>query len=310
MEDKKDVYQIITDKVIEGVKEKGLQWFKTWNGADDVPMSYTTKKAYKGINHLLLAWDMDLYGYTDNEFITINQAKKLGGQIKKGSKRSMVVFYNVSYKDTNTNIYYRNDKALEKAGLNKNSKGIQPFFTPRYYNVFNVSCFKGLKITTKADKDKALAGTIFQKIDEAENVWDNYINRPSLTFGGDKACYYPSTDKIKMPKKDSKAWKGVEGNYYKTFFHEMIHSTGHEDRLNRKLSGVQNNKKDYSKEELVAELGAMFLSGITGIECKDDDKNHIAYIQGWLENLESNPKWIISASSQSQRAVEHILYNR
>jgi len=307
MENKKDVYQIITDKVIEGVKEKGLEWFKTWNGSDDVPMSYTTKKAYQGINHLLLSWDMECYGYTDNEFITINQAKKLGGQIKKGSKRSMIVFYNVSFKDTNTNKFYKNEKALENAGLSKNDKGIQPFFTPRYYNVFNVSCFDGLEVTKKADKEKALKNTIFKKIDEAENVWDNYINKPSLSFGGNKAYYRPNTDSIRMPKQTSFE---TNGDYYKVLFHEAIHSTGHESRLKRKgvMEIARFGDEEYSKEELVAELGAMFLESITGIKCKED--NSQAYINGWIANLENNPKWIISASSQSQRAVEHILYNR
>lgn len=309
MENKKDVYQIITDKVIEGVKEKGLQWFKTWNGTDctDVPISYTTKKAYKGINHLLLSWDMERYDYEDNEFITINQAKKLGGTIKKGSKRSMIVFYNVSFKDTDTKKYYRNEKELEKAGLDKHAPNIQSFFTPRYYNVFNVSCFDGLPKTKKKDKEKALEGTIFNKIDKAEDVWNGYVNSPKLSHRGDKAFYRPSTDSITMPKQTS---FNTSDDYYKVLFHEAIHSTGHENRLKR--SGVMGVARfgddEYSKEELVAELGAMFLENITGIKSKEN--NSQAYINGWLERLENNPKWIINASSQSQRAVEHILYNK
>jgi len=303
MEDKKDVYQIITDKVIEGVKNKGLSWFKTWNGQDSVPMSYTTKKPYRGINYLMLAYEMDSKGYTNNEFITINQAKKFGGQIIKGSKSSMVVFYNVSFRDTDGK-YYKNERALIKAGKSKNDDDIQMYFTPRYYNVFNVECFEGLPISDIQKKREALEGTIFQSIPEADDVWNGYKNNPTLSHGGDRAYYRPSTDSIKMPKRQT---FNTPNDYYGVLWHEMIHSTGHESRIGRKEVMETNmfGSNDYSKEELVAELGSMFLQGITGVECDTD--NSQAYINGWLERLENNPKWIISASSQSQRAVEHIL---
>ncbi len=304
MDKKLDVYQVITNQVIEGVKEKGLKWFKTWNGSESVPMSYTTKKPYKGINYLMLSWDMERYKYPTNEFLTINQAKKLGGQIKKGSKRSMIVFYNVSFKDTDTGVYYRNEKELIKAGLNKNMPNIQSFFSPRYYNVFNASCFEGIDYLTTEDKANALKGTIFEEIDNAESVWENYKDKPSLSHGGDRAYYKPSTDSIRMPNRNSFE---MNTDYYKTLWHECVHSTGHESRPGRKevMETAFFGDDNYSKEELVAELGAMFLEGITGIKCRED--NSQAYINGWLSRLQDNPKWIISASSQSQRAVEHIL---
>jgi antirestriction protein ArdC len=97
-------------------------------------------------------------------------------------------------------------------------------------------------------------------------------------------------------------------DYYKVFFHELVHSTGHKDLLNRNtLNATNSNKTKYSQEELVAELGAMFLTNILGLEPKDDDKNSQAYINGWIKHLKNNPREIVYASSQAQKAVEYIL---
>ena len=99
-------------------------------------------------------------------------------------------------------------------------------------------------------------------------------------------------------------------SYYKTLFHEIVHSTGHESRLNRKgVSGtVASFGSDvYSKEELVAEMGSLFLKSIAGLEPKDNMTNSQAYINGWISKLTEEPKLIMFASSQAEKAVKHIL---
>jgi len=95
--------------------------------------------------------------------------------------------------------------------------------------------------------------------------------------------------------------------YYSTAFHELVHSTGHQSRLNRKEIVETNNfgSHDYSKEELVAELGAAFLCA----ECEIVDRvigNSTAYVSGWMEKLEKNPKWIVMASSKAEKAFRYI----
>jgi antirestriction protein ArdC len=110
-----------------------------------------------------------------------------------------------------------------------------------------------------------------------------------------------------MPSKTTEQWKS-NGDYYKVFFHEAIHSTGHESRLNRLDKTANFGSDEYSKEELVAELGALYLEAITGIQAiVDDVKNSQAYINGWISKLKSDPKLIMSASTKAHEAVELIL---
>ncbi len=112
-------------------------------------------------------------------------------------------------------------------------------------------------------------------------------------------------DEIHMP--DAKNFFKDE-EYYSTLFHEAIHSTGHAKRLNRhhKFPNLNFGSKDYSQEELVAEMGAAYLCGICGIE-NATIENSAAYIEGWLKKLRSDKKFIVSAARLAQQAVDYIL---
>ena len=128
----------------------------------------------------------------------------------------------------------------------------------------------------------------------------------------DRAYYSPSKDMIVMPlmtQFDS------EDKYYHTLFHEMVHSTGHDSRLNREgvATAYQLNKTrhDYAFEELIAESGAMVLSGIAGINTDDEDKQSQAYVNGWVKAVEkADEKAIVSALTQSAKATDYILGNK
>jgi antirestriction protein ArdC len=129
-------------------------------------------------------------------------------------------------------------------------------------------------------------------------------NKPRINHGGDRAFYAPLYDKVQLPIPE--AFKKPE-EYYSTAFHELVHSTGHQSRLNRKKIVETNNfgSHDYSKEELVAELGSAFLCA----ECDIVDRvidNSTAYVSGWMEKLEKNPKWIILASAKAEKAYSYI----
>ena len=114
--------------------------------------------------------------------------------------------------------------------------------------------------------------------------------------------YIPALDQIRMPKLE---YFFESSEYYSAFFHELVHSTGHKKRLNRFESDQFSNRTAYSREELVAEVGAAYLSTIAGIN--HDIRNSTAYIKGWLSVLNSYPSWIIWASSKAQKACEHIV---
>jgi len=306
---KKDVYQIITDEVIKGLETQGLTWFKSWAGnTDTMCISHTTGKIYRGINQMLLSMAMVMGEYSSKEFITFNQAKKQGGKVKKGSKSHMVVNWRVSYFVTDSKgkrIYLKGSK-LEDLVIPKGytMKDVDKSMSASYFRVFNLDSVEGIE--DKWNIDEVIEGSIFEPISEAEQVYTNMRKKPKLVHQDNVGCFYrPSTHMVNMSSQETFI---SPDDYYKVLFHELNHSTGHESILNRKTLNTPNhNKVAYSQEELVAELGAMFLCNITGIEPKDNNKNSQAYINGWIKHLKDHPKEIIFASSQAQKSVEFIL---
>lgn len=121
---------------------------------------------------------------------------------------------------------------------------------------------------------------------------------------GDEASYSPSRDRITLPLREQ--FKSTE-EFYSTLLHEVVHSTGHAKRLNRLRSQVHFASEDYSKEELVAEVGSAALMNYAGIETVKSFRNSAAYIQGWLQALRNDNKLIIQASGQAAKAVDFIL---
>ena len=306
-----NVYEIITDKVVKGLEKKGADWFKPWKGGNDYPpMSYGSRAAYKGVNYFMLNYEMGVNGYTSPVFITYKQMQGAGGELKKEYTGHQVIYWVVSYSVTDANgkkKYYPNEKALKKVGKSVHDKDVETHFSPRYYTVYNLDDVEGVEDFTQAEKKEVVEGTVFEKIDDAQIVWDNYKKAPSLKHGGTRAFYQPAKHHIQMPKQDDFI---SSDDYYKVLFHEMIHSTGHKSILNRFKENAEEynaGKEEYSFEELVAELGAMFLVSVTGIQPKSDNTNSQTYINGWIKHLKDNPKHILFASSKSQKAVDYIL---
>src|SRR5690606_1096653 len=126
----------------------------------------------------------------------------------------------------------------------------------------------------------------------------NWQDIPKIESGKAQACYIPSLDTVQMPNPRT-FFK--DESYYSVLFHELTHSTGHRKRTNRHshFSDHRFGSKDYSQEELVAEMGAAYLCGITGIENTIID-NSASYIHGWLSKLKSDKKFIVQASAHAQ----------
>ena len=173
----------------------------------------------------------------------------------------------------------------------------------RYYRVFHiddVECIDPSKIPSGESHDHD-----FDPIASCEQLVEFWEDSPKIKLGCNKACYLPSLDKVEMPSPRT-FYKDEE--YYSVLFHELLHSTGHKSRLNRheKFPNFDFGSKDYSQEEMVAEMGAAYLCGICGIENATID-NSAAYIQSWLKKLKSDSKMIVMAAVQAQRAVDYIL---
>tara|TARA_R110002020_G_scaffold255540_2_gene469335 strand:+ start:321 stop:1232 length:912 start_codon:yes stop_codon:yes gene_type:complete len=296
---KKDIYQIITEQVVKGLESKGLDWFKSWADTG-LAINHNSGRAYTSINQLFLSNAINDCGYSCNEFITFKKAGEMGGKVKKGATSHIVVYYLVSY------YTIVDDKPVftrEETG----AKGERKYLKPRYYRVFNLDDVEGLE--PKHKQDDIIEGTIFEPRENADLIYTNMMKKPDLSHGGNKACYSRSNHSVRMPLQSSFV---DSDSYYKVLFHELIHSTGHGDLLNRKtlVNSAGFGSTTYSKEELVAEMGCMFLVGILGLEPKDNKVNSQAYINGWVKQLKDHPKMILEASSQSQKAVEYILNNK
>lgn len=310
-------YKVITDRILALLKEGGLVWRKPWNekvnGPTDLAHNYVTKYMYRAGNYYLNFLNESLGGleviidgkkkkvaYKHSIYFTFKQVTDLGGQINKGEKGWPVVYFKWLYKDLKANKLVNEEDAVDNKG--KIKPGYSKFPGLFYYTVFNYDQCSGLKIKI----DRAEKRTAKEKIESAEKIIDDMPDRPELKFGGAEAFYSPARDFVQMPKMSQ--FK-VDQQYYSVFFHELIHSTGAAKRLDRDLTG-KFGSKSYAFEELIAELGASFLCGQSGI-LYYTMKNSAAYIQSWTKALtkemESDPKFFLRAASAAQRAADFIL---
>jgi antirestriction protein ArdC len=275
--EKKDMYSIINNMIMEKLQNGKAPWRQTWNDFGPA-RNYLNKKPYRGINALILnnmEFEYPLY-------MTFLQAKELGGHIKKGSKSIEVIYWKT--------LEFENDEKVTRI----------PFL--RYYNVFNIECIDGIKL-------KLPTKYVNNPIDQCETIISEMPLKPIIEHGGDKPYYNWKEDKIKVPQRDNFI---LSDEYYATLFHELAHSTGHESRLNREacMKPLTYGSRDYCKEELVAEIATCFLCGEAGIANNVVD-NSSAYIQFWLERLthllREDNKAFVRASALAQKATDFIL---
>ena len=281
---KRDVYQIVTDRIIELLEQGTIPWQQSWTKAG-MPQNLVSKKPYRGINVFLLS----SLNYMHNFFLTKKQLSNLEGKVKEGEKSHFVVFWKWPEKNTSN------------VSEEENGKRRPPIL--RYYTVYNVSQCTGIPegmITTISTNQN-------DPIDTCESILDNMPQRPEIKRGGNSAFYHPIHDYVQMPELN--AFIDSE-HYYSVLFHELIHSTGHDSRLCRKEIIETNTygTVPYSIEELTAEIGSCYLNSLTGIvSLHRPFENNVAYIQGWLAKLKNDRKFIVYASSQAQRAVDFIM---
>lgn len=271
-----DVYRMVTNLIIKKLEEGVVPWKKPWKNAG-LPQNLITRRPYTGINTWLLA-SME---FSQNYFLTFNQVEAIGATVKKGSKSTPIVFWKQEESiDENT------EEPVKKSVL-------------RYYNVFNIEQCEDIPPGRIPEPV-----TTFEPIKSCERILQEMPKKPEIVHNGSAACYNPELDLITMPPK--KLFNEMVA-YYGVLFHELVHSTGHASRLNRKevAEPIIFASDGYSKEELVAEMGACYLKSLAGIE--GNIENSAAYIEHWLQELKNNKKLIIFAAAKAQRAVDYIL---
>ena len=270
-----DIYAEVTNRIIDQLESGLIPWQKPWIASGSA-VSRATGKPYSLLNQMILG--------RGGEYLTFAQCQKEGGKVRKGEKSQMVVFW----------------KFIEQEDEETHEKRQVPFL--RYYNVFHIDQCEGLTakhmpelpVTAKADE-------------AAENMIAAYAQRSGVRIvnrEGDRAFYQPSTDSITLPLL---AQFAETAEYYSTAFHELTHSTGHASRLDRLSKTAYFGSEAYSKEELIAEIGAAAPINHAGLETANSFRNSAAYVQNWLKVLRDDKRFIVSAAGKAEKAVSLII---
>lgn len=277
----------IVEKMIADIEAGTGTWIKSWSAPNGFPQNFVSKKEYRGFNFFYLNYVMEQRDYTAPYFLTFNQAKELGGSVKKGAKSISVYFYKMM-------TYVDNKPIEDNEAIKENDKPklkIVPLL--KEYKVFNIEDTEGIEynlINAPRNDNERYA-------DADDFIKHTYAD---IVHGGNQAFFRPSTDHIQMPElsyfKDS-------DNYYATLLHELTHWSGAKSRLDR-TKGKRFGDKEYAFEELVAELGSAFLCSHLGI--KLENNQHPEYLQSWISSLRENPQILWKAGSKSQEAFDFI----
>ena len=278
----KNVYEMVTEKIIEELEKGRIPWQKPWTGVKSGAYNRISKKPYSLLNQMLLG--------KAGEWASFKQWSELGGHIRKGEKSSFVTFWKV-----------QEIEEIKEDG----TKEIKQIPLLRYYNVFHISQVEGVEPLEMETLNTT------EPLETAEKVFKDYVTREGIRVeqtASNKAYYSPTFDLIHLPLIEQ--FTRAE-EYYSTAFHEATHSTMKESRCNRqedrKGKLVAFGSEEYSKEELVAEIGSANILNLLGIETDHSFQNSTAYIQSWIKALRNDVKMIVSASSKAEKATKYIL---
>ena len=335
-----DEYKLITRTVINTLKQNDIAFSMPWKTRLEKGKKYYTiayrwdrKIPYKGkINQLVLAgiWPFTL-PLNNPYFLTKGQIKKAGGKLKPGAEGKPAFFYNVLYRTPkklrDRGMDFRTYKRAEMRKYLMDKAGIKPEEADKYISYYCTVPFLKHYIVYNGDDVEGIDFKLNQKTFEGEisgtHVYESKEKNPVAEAIAkaypepqpkirhkfqDEAYYNPTQDVVMMPQ--MKQFKN-SAQYYGTLFHELVHSTGHPSRLNR-LKKTKFGEKDYAFEELVAELGAVYLSGLAGF-LYDNIKNSAAYLKSWksrlIKNMQDDDRFIVMAASKAQKAVDFITEN-
>lgn len=287
-----DIYGVIADRIIAEMEKGEIPWQKPWVTVAGGAVKHRDGKPYSLLNQILLG--------EQGEYLSFKECQAAGGKVKKGAKARMVVFFkfvDCEQKDENGRVMRDSQgKPLTKQ---------VPFL--RYSNVFHIKDTEGIAPKWQKDVEQL---TDTPADDRAEQVIAEYTTREGVGFENVKqngAYYSPAQDRVTLP---IRAQFTSTAEYYSAAFHELTHSTGHPKRLNRFDIGsgaAAFGSASYSKEELVAEIGAAAMLNQIGLETPESFKNSAGYIQGWLKALKNDKRLFVSAACKADKAVRMIL---
>ena len=287
MPSQSELQQQITARIVEGLKNGVVAWRKPWrlDPNSGSPSNVISRRAYSGINPLLLDLVAMERGYTSRHWGTYHQWTSLGAQVQKrpadvkpGHWGTQVVFY----------------KQVKKQRLNdQGEETIESFGLLKTYSAFNVEQVDGESVDHLRASQVASTSQFDADYRPATEAID--ATGADIRHGGNRAFYLPSEDYIQMPHVHQ---FGSFSEYFCTAFHELAHWS--ESRL-----GWTGHS--YAFNELVAEISSCYSAAQLGIPVGDDLHNHTAYLASWLKALEDDSKAIFKAASQASKATNFIL---
>jgi antirestriction protein ArdC len=281
-----DIYQTVTDNIVAALEVGTPPWVRPWrtagNGGDGtfegVDVNYSTQKPYQGVNILALWAARWLRGYDRGQWLTLKQARALGGNVRKGERGTHIVFWKL--------------RELTVPGQTPaDPDETRTYGMAKGYTVFNVAQCDGLDIPEPAP-------IVFDPAFAAARAFC-LGTQADIRHGGDKAFYAPSSDAIQVPHPSQ--FEGM-GHYFAAVLHELTHWTGAKHRLDR-LQRAGYGSEAYAKEELIAELGAAFACACLTVP---GQLRHAEYLQGWLTILKADKRAIFLAASAARKAHEYL----
>jgi len=262
-----------------------VPWRQPWVGGSAMAISYTTRKTYSMLNQLLLG--------KPGEWLTWNQIQAKGGRVNPGAKSRFCVYC----------------QPVEKPQFDPETgeKTADFYLLLKWYRVFHIDDTQGIPSLCAS----VMPGSSLSPIEQAEKAIESYLSREDgLKFFNDResatAYYSLSRDEVVVPMLSQYA---LAEEYYSTAFHEFTHSTMHVSRCNRQSEShiTRFGDSDYSREELVAEIGSAMICNRIGIENEKAFRNSAAYIQSWLKALKNDNRMIVWAAKKAEEAARYFL---
>jgi antirestriction protein ArdC len=291
----KPLHEQIAEKLIAELKAGTSPFQKPWTNDNSAnyftPLNPTTGKNYRGMNALWLA----MQGHVDPRWMTLKQASFNNWQVEKGAKATLINFV----KQTDIRPKMENGQQVIKENGKPEMETVKlekPIITTAF--VFNGEQIKGIPEWKEAYGEK-IAAQQWTPIERAEMILAD--SQADIQHGGNEAYYKPSTDQIRLPKPEQ---FDAAAKYYATALHELGHWSGHESRLDRKMTD-NFGSPEYAREELRAEIASLMIGSELNIG--HDFGQHAAYVDNWIEVLEKEPNEIYKASADAQKIFDFVL---
>jgi antirestriction protein ArdC len=278
---KRDVYAEVSQRILAELERGAAPWVKPWSATpgQNVPQNAVTSRPYSGCNVILL-WLARNRGWATPRFLTFKQAIEAGGNVRKG--------------EHGTKVYFVKQLQIKDDGDKEPETRLVPMM--REYTVFSVDQCKALPDSVRSGKPMRVRNP-----DTRDSLADEFLHATGADIreGQGEAYFVPSHDFISMPAFE--AFKGAD-HFYNVAFHELTHWTGSKSRLDRDLKH-RFGAREYAAEELVAELGAAFLSAEFGF---DGDVRNAGYIATWIDLLRADKRAFFTACSKASKAADYL----